>query len=554
MKKYLMAVVALFTILAVAMPSFALEVKYGGLFRLRLQSNENVSDGRDGKYFDPAGVNANARTPFGSLDDNNNYIDQRLRMYFTFVGSENLQVVTKWEADTIWGNEASGNVQALGRHGGGDVGADAVNLEMKNAYLDFAIPMTTARATMGVQGISLLRGWVLDDDFSAAVITAKMDPFNFQVGYVAAINELVNSSDDDVNDYYANIQYASGPLKAGFLVLYQDGNETGRDGANTGNAFTTHTIDPGLFGNGTHQGAGSGPSFGGGFGRAIGGVSALGAAAGNANDMLNFINQTFGNAVPAVGLGDNQHLVDLGINLEYKMSYFSAYLNFVKNLGGWSRANEISGLVDANGKSLNLDQSFDGWMVDAGGNYYCGPWTFTLSGFVTSGGDITKPNDFGDFFRYPAGGGHAWSEIMGSGSLDASVGDGTGAQDVQKFNMGYSSGMQPSNIWTIQAGVAYQLLKGTKLTLNYWYIGTVEDAVSDATLFFRTAQAGLASMDDLKTSDSIGHEINFYLDQQVVDGLNLRLVGAYLFAEGAYSVFPKDDDAYELGAVLQWSF
>ena len=52
----------------------------------------------------------------------------------------------------------------------------------------------------------------------------------------------------------------------------------------------------------------------------------------------------------------------------------------------------------------------------------------------------------------------------------------------------------------------------------------------------------------------IGHEIDFYIDQDVVDGLKLRLVGAYLFAGDAYTYLPDDDNAWEAGARLQWSF
>jgi hypothetical protein len=54
--------------------------------------------------------------------------------------------------------------------------------------------------------------------------------------------------------------------------------------------------------------------------------------------------------------------------------------------------------------------------------------------------------------------------------------------------------------------------------------------------------------------DSVGSEIDFRLTQKVVDGLTLDVVGAYLFADDAYSTNDQDDDAYEVGARLQWSF
>lgn len=543
MKRYLIAMVAVITVLAIAVPTFALELKYGGLYRARLNSKDNVSDGQDGAFVDlnnPVSVK-----PFGSLDDNGNWIDQRVRMYFTFVGSENLQLVTRWEADTLWGNETPG----AGRSGGGDIGADAVNLEMKNAYIDFALPMTTARATVGVQHMALFRGWIFDDDFSGALITGKVDPLRVQVGYVAAANENVTTTDDDVNEFFLNLEYAAGPLKAGFITLYQDGNEFNI--ASTSPIFTVNTIDPGLFGNGTLQGGG--PFAGGAFGTAIGGVSAQGNAIGATNNALDFVDEIFGISADN-RLADDQHFFDLGINIEYKLNWMSAYLTFIKNFGSWDRGNAITGLVDANGESLNWDDDFDGWFLEASASAYCGPWTFTLGGFVASGGDITDPDDFDDFFRYPAGAGHYWSEILGNGSLDVNTG-GNGETDGNTFNMGYSSRANPSNLWTVQVGAAYQLLKGTKATLNYWYVGSVEPVVSDATLFFtRFINNGIAAMDDFETDSSIGHELDFYLDQKVVDGLNLRLVAAYLFANEGYTILPDDDDTYELGAVLMWSF
>jgi len=80
-------------------------------------------------------------------------------------------------------------------------------------------------------------------------------------------------------------------------------------------------------------------------------------------------------------------------------------------------------------------------------------------------------------------------------------------------------------------------------------------------------------------SSSIGHELDFYVDQGIVDGLTLTLVGAYLFADDAFAPMPlytnsaglpaaptglsvngvdltksHADDAWKLGARLQWNF
>ena len=124
MKKYLVMLIALTVAVAVAAPAFAaVEFKYGGQFRARWISDDNITDGSS---------NSNAFTQFG---DNTNIIDQRLRLYFTFQASKNLKVVTKLEmGDTVWGSQG-------GRFGaGGRPGADAVAVEVKNAYVEFNIP------------------------------------------------------------------------------------------------------------------------------------------------------------------------------------------------------------------------------------------------------------------------------------------------------------------------------------------------------------------------------------------------------------------------------
>jgi hypothetical protein len=57
-----------------------------------------------------------------------------------------------------------------------------------------------------------------------------------------------------------------------------------------------------------------------------------------------------------------------------------------------------------------------------------------------------------------------------------------------------------------------------------------------------------------ETSKEIGHELDFYIDQQIVDALTLRLIGAYLISGDAVSIYANDDDIWETGAQLLWSF
>ena len=201
MKKSLLIAVAVLAVLALTLPAFAVEFKYGGMFYTRYQSNNNLT-----------GSN-------GNPDDNNNYFDQRLRMYFEFIGSENLRVVTKWEVDTLWGN----NFDKF--DSGGGVGADSINLEMKNAYVDFAVPYTPMRSTLGVQGLAFMTGWIVDDDFSSAAFSTKFDPVNIQFGYIAGQNNDVTSTRDNIDDVFLSVDYTYGPFAATLVGFYQDGHD-----------------------------------------------------------------------------------------------------------------------------------------------------------------------------------------------------------------------------------------------------------------------------------------------------------------------------------------
>lgn len=215
MKKAFLVMMALVLAVVLAAPVSAAEFKYGGYWRARIVSSDNVQDGTD------------------KLDDNYNRIDQRLRMYFYFVASENFRLVSKWEVNTIWGQAASG----------GDVGADSNNFLMKNVYAEIAIPNTPLTTRIGVQGIVMMGGWMIDDDFSALTMEAKFNQFKLLGGYIAARNEDFTSTEDNIDDVYLGLEFANGPFKAGLYGFYQYAREL--DAVYIG--YTLPTFDNNLF-------------------------------------------------------------------------------------------------------------------------------------------------------------------------------------------------------------------------------------------------------------------------------------------------------------------
>jgi hypothetical protein len=563
MKKYLVIFTIALVVAAIAVPAFAaVEFQYGGQFRVRFEGEDNVFDGTNQGGFYGTKYNS---------DDNRRFIDQRLRLYFSFIASPNLKVVVKWEmGDAVWGmNSTSGSsVGNTGANAGANVGADAVSIEVKNAYVEFKIPATPTTARIGVQSIDLMDSWMIDDDFAAAVFTTKLDCWTVTLGYIGgqygwerkfATTELpLTNSNFNLDEVLGVVEYAQGPFKASLNMVFQDAH-------NTDISLTPESTDTPIRG---YTG--------------FGGV-------GTPTSEWPFTD----------GLAPrNNYLFDLGVNLTYKMDWLMAYVNFIKNFGSADLFNNINGeLPSLPGKGVQVSSlQYTGWMVDAGVTYYCGPWTANVGGFFTSGPSISNipenngmylannavpgPNDphflglsskNANWFVYPMDGEKTFSEIIGGGVLgdDQYIGRGNIHNASASDHFGYADTVywhgygEPTNLWTVTVGGSYQLCKETKLSASYWYFGTA------------TAVPVAFNADgNYKMNSSIGHELDFYIDQGIVDGLKLTLVGAYLFANDAYCPLPvpttatdlasmrantlyntpHPDDAWEVGARIQWSF
>lgn len=553
MKKHFMIFAVAFLAIAIAAPAFAaVEFKYGGQFRMRWFAQDNVFDGTETRF-----------SPNYNSNDNRNILDHRLRLFFQFVGSKNLKVVVGFEiGDSVWGQ--SGAANNTGHNLGGNLGGDAVAVEVKNLYMQFNIPNTPSTAIVGLQPLVLMDGWIVNDDLPAAVLATNLEPFKVTVGYVGGQNGYENALNGTgvfgnnflntttwsarVDDVFLSLQYEQGPFKASLIGLGQFAN------------MSSMSIDPRTLGTPLRTPAGA--------------------------------SQTFFN--DGLFQAQDNNLFDLGFNFTYKIDWLLAYVNFVKNLGGVDLNNSVAPL-------LNTSADYTGFMIDAGVTYFCGPYTFNVGGFYTTGaefadtgtqfvsplradGTVKKFNNIEsgnvEWFTYPAGTSKAFSEIVGGGILGEdlhimrgfsstvqgrSMGNPT-SSDAQTMRTVYWRGYyNPTNLWTITAGASWQVMEGTKISASYWYFGTAEEV--PVTYNFAT--------DALGKSSSIGHELDLYVDQKIVDGLTLTLVGAYLFADDAWAPLPATtnladwttlvpagstttrklaDDSFEVGARLQWNF
>ncbi len=183
MRKILMFLMALALAFTFAVPAFALENIFGGYWRTRAYMQKDFS-GED-------------QTEAQDLQ----LVDTRTRLYYTAKFSDNFQFVNKFELNANWGD---------GDDGYGDIGADGVSVKVKHSYADMTCGKTNM--TIGVQGATLNRGFLFDDDFAGAVVTYNMSetvsiPFIWMKayeGYNAYDPEAPqkNLNDEDV-DYYA---------------------------------------------------------------------------------------------------------------------------------------------------------------------------------------------------------------------------------------------------------------------------------------------------------------------------------------------------------------
>lgn len=110
-----------------------------------------------------------------------NFIEQRARLQYTAKANADLKLVTAFELDyTYWGNSS----YATGRNQGGAVGADTINIETKNIYLD-ANPFKNVNMKLGMQPYNdSFKGVLFDADMAGALIsTTRYGNLTPTIGY-----------------------------------------------------------------------------------------------------------------------------------------------------------------------------------------------------------------------------------------------------------------------------------------------------------------------------------------------------------------------------------
>jgi hypothetical protein len=222
---------------------------------------------------------------------------------------------------------------------------------------------------------------------------------------------------------------------------------------------------------------------------------------------------TYGaNAIAAGTINDGAGVYWLGSNIDVTLGSVALWFT------GCYQGGELK-VVGAD----NIDVKAH--LLAAGATVPLGPAELHGQAFYASGDDDYTDSDAKAFFGIGGGGrgwAYYWSEIMGLGVFDAQTSAG--------------STVDVSNLWAVNVGASITPVEKLKLTGDIWYAAHPED-------------------DAVTNEKKLGLEVDLKADYQLIEGLNLTVVGGYLFADDATSTNgDNQDDPYEIGTQLSLSF
>ena len=198
MKKLMTLVLAAGMFVAAAAPASAIEFKAEGEWLMGFA----VGDADFVKKVDGKKINNNDKFTAG----------QRVRLQLEAVANENLSGTVAFEiGDNTWGNSETG----------GALGADSVCVELKNAYIDWAIPDTELSVRMGIQAVVLpsVAGGsaILDDDVAGIIASYKFtDEIALSAMWFRPDNDNFGGDDEDSATYLDNVDLIALALDMNF--------------------------------------------------------------------------------------------------------------------------------------------------------------------------------------------------------------------------------------------------------------------------------------------------------------------------------------------------
>lgn len=154
----------------------------------------------------------------GGYDETVAFMSTRARLKFDAKYGKDVSGTIFFEMDsTRWGETGDGR-NKLGVWSG-----DRAAVEIKNLFIDFALPFTPVPVSMrvGLQPLALRPAFFLYTDGMAVTTNIKVDPANIRLIWAKALeNKDYNSDDVDVYGIHANAKIES--IAAGAYWLYYD--------------------------------------------------------------------------------------------------------------------------------------------------------------------------------------------------------------------------------------------------------------------------------------------------------------------------------------------
>lgn len=424
MKKLLVLGFALFLVAAFTLPATAeVQHKFGGYFRTRFMHYDNAR---------------------GQDDTSISLVDTRTRLDYTAVLNENLKFFFQNEFDSNWGGANYGQV-----------GADGLDHQVKNIYIDFNV--SDYNFIVGTQGFQFGRsGFIFDDDASGVSLiwrgNKNVTPALYWLKYNEGDDSTAvggsNSQDSDL--YTALVNIKSGDMQiVPYLVYWYCGD-----------------------------GAGAVPA----------GSDLFPTGLETANEELS--------------------IYYAGLDFNMKFDPVTIMLTGIYQGGEYNDTNDASA-----------------YLLDAAFKSKLGKFGIHGEVMYATGDDDPADSDI-DTFLPPPGASYTWSEGFAKGSIDD-----------QPFRsaLGVRGSKEISDLMAFNLGADFNVTKGWKATFDFWNINLAEDnAAGDA---------------------DIGNEVSLKLKGEVIDNLDLLLVGAYMVAGDAFNGgLADDEDPWELGALLSIKF
>lgn len=196
MKKVLVAAMAVALAVAMCVPASAFENEFGGYWRTRAYTNQDFS---------------------GADDEANDIqqVDTRTRLYYTAKFSDDFKFVNKFEMNATWGGQDTADSDSYG-----DIGADGLSVKVKNSYVDYNLGNYNIK--LGAQGGYLGRGFIMDDDFSGAVITGTFGGVTVPFYWIKNVEggEGKDANEKDYDTYVIAPEFKTGNMKINPYLVY----------------------------------------------------------------------------------------------------------------------------------------------------------------------------------------------------------------------------------------------------------------------------------------------------------------------------------------------